>query len=463
LKKVRAGLLPLYIKLYDDTTPEVRPQIDAFCEEAAVELEKRGIEIVRVKPCRVGKEFKAAVKKFEDSKVDAIITLHLAYSPSLESIEFLAATKLPLIVLDTTPAYDFSAKQEPDALMYNHGIHGVQDLCSMLNRYGKDYIINAGHIHKSDVVDRTAVCVRAAGIAVKMKTARVGIVGKPFKGMGDFYIPADTLKSTIGMETVPYNFSDSDLIKGSITDEDIAMEMADDNAKFNVVNVSIEEHYQSSLANLMIRRWIEKEKISAFTVNFLDITKKNGIPRMPFIEACKSMARGVGYAGEGDILTAAFVGALLSEFPETSFVEMFCPNWKDDTIFISHMGEMNIALSAVKPLVLEVPFPYTDVGRSVVSYGRFKPGKAVFVNLAPYPEGQYALIITQINMLGVDGVDKFEKSVHGWFKPYMPVPEFLEKYSRAAGTHHGAVVYGDVSRELEMLGIIMGWKVIRLE
>lgn len=463
MKKACAGLLPLYIKLYDDSTPEMRPKIEAFYEEASVELEKREIEIVRVKPCCIDTEFQAAVKKFEDSKVDAIITLHLAYSPSLESIGSLAATKLPLIVLDTTPAYDFSALQEIDAISYNHGIHGVQDLCNMLNRYGKGYMIHAGHIYKSDVMDRTAACVRAAGIAGKMKTARVGIVGEPFKGMGDFYIPADILKSTIGLETIPYDFSDNDLIKASITEEDIAKEIADDYAKFNVVDVSNDTHYQSSLANLMIRKWIEREGISAFTVNFLDITQKSGIPRMTFIEASKSMARGIGYAGEGDVLTAAFVGALLSAFPETSFVEMFCPGWSDDTIFISHMGEMNIALSAEKPLAVEEPFPYTDVGNSVIAYGRLKPGEAVFVNLAPYPGEQYALIITSVNMLEVDGVDKFERSIHGWFKPCMPVPEFLEKYSQAAGTHHGAIVYGEVSEELEMLGKIMGWKVIRLE
>lgn len=34
-------------------------------------------------------------------------------------------------------------------------------------------------------------------------------------------------------------------------------------------------------------------------------------PCMPFSEACKAMARGIGYAYKGDVLTGAFVGALL--------------------------------------------------------------------------------------------------------------------------------------------------------
>jgi len=34
------------------------------------------------------------------------------------------------------------------------------------------------------------------------------------------------------------------------------------------------------------------------------------------------MSRGIGYAGEGDVLTAALTGALLSVYPDTSFTEV---------------------------------------------------------------------------------------------------------------------------------------------
>ena len=89
---------------------------------------------------------------------------------------------------------------------------------------------------------------------------------------------------------------------------------------------------------------IEKEGLSAFTVNFREIRPENGLVVMPFVEASKAMARGVGYAGEGDVLTASITGALMRGFPETAFVEIFCPDWKQDKLLISHMGEYNLAL-----------------------------------------------------------------------------------------------------------------------
>ena len=50
----------------------------------------------------------------------------------------LAGTDLPIVVLDTTPGYAFGPTTDPAEIMYNHGIHGVQDMCNLLIRNGKD-------------------------------------------------------------------------------------------------------------------------------------------------------------------------------------------------------------------------------------------------------------------------------------------------------------------------------------
>lgn len=56
----------------------------------------------------------------------------------------LADTRLPIIVCDTTPSYSYGPEQHPDELMYNHGIHGVQDMFNLLVRNGKPFTIEVG-------------------------------------------------------------------------------------------------------------------------------------------------------------------------------------------------------------------------------------------------------------------------------------------------------------------------------
>ena len=151
---MKIGLLPLYVKLYDDVTPDIRPRLNEFYEKIAVEFEKRGLEVVRSEFCRLSNEFKATVAKFERENVDAMVTIHMAYSPSLESIEALCDTSLPIIVLDTTETLEFTNEQDDGEIMYCHGIHGVMDMCSMLTQRGVEYAIAAGHWQESDVIDR---------------------------------------------------------------------------------------------------------------------------------------------------------------------------------------------------------------------------------------------------------------------------------------------------------------------
>ena len=83
----RAGLLPLYLALYDEILPEVREAFQPLLDGVYSALEQRGILAVPTDVCRVADEFAAAVDRLERERVDCIVTLHLAYSPSLESID----------------------------------------------------------------------------------------------------------------------------------------------------------------------------------------------------------------------------------------------------------------------------------------------------------------------------------------------------------------------------------------
>jgi L-arabinose isomerase len=460
MNKPKAGLLPLYLELYDKSSPEARPKIEAFYREIAGRLRRAGIDVEEVPVCRLAEEFSAAVMRFEQEKADAVITVHLAYSPSLESSEALKNTKLPVIILDTTPDYSFDHRADPDLIMYNHGIHGVQDMCNLLIRNNKTFAIHAGHIDRSDVVDRVVKSVKAAKVCQELKNARVGIIGKPFKGMGDFGLPFDEMKRDLGITVEEYDFKEGEAFIASIGKEDIQAEYEKDLGRFDIdKNLSRECYDLSARTALGIRRWVMEKNLSAFTVNFNEASRKNGgLPVMPFTECSSAMSGGLGYAGEGDVLTAAFVGALLSVYPETTFTEMFCPDWEHGSVFLSHMGEYNYRVASDKPFLTEKPFPFTDAENPTVAYSTLKSGRAVLANLAPFGASRYRLTIVPGEMLKLGGENKLALTVNGWFKPEADLSRLLETYSEYGATHHSVLVYGDKSGELGLIGKYAGWE-----
>lgn len=459
MQSFKIGLLPLYLELYDQLLPQCHAGMQAFLDRIRGEFERHGVTVSAGKICRVESEFKREVLRWEKSGVDAIVTLHLAYSPSLESAGVLARSRLPVIVLDTTPTFDFGPRQKSSEIMGNHGIHGVQDLCNMLLRHGKHFEIEAGHWQKSNVIQRVVGHLSAARIASNFTSARVGLIGKPFVGMGDFSIPEACLNRLIGAPLIHARPSDLQKRVRGIHAKAVQAEMDADRRVFRTSGAGSPAHERSVRTGLALRQWIEEEQLSAFSMNFQSAGRLSGLPVMPFLEISKAMARGTGYAGEGDVLTAALVGALASALPATTFTEMFCPDWKGNRVFLSHMGEFNLTLADGKPRLTEPGMNFTPGETHVIPYGRLRGGEAVFVNLAPLSDDSFRLIVAPGRMEAVRGKDGFETSVRGWFKPRIPAADFLAEYSRKGGTHHAALVYGRNAQTIAAAGRLMGWDV----
>ena len=59
---MKIGFLPLYVKLYDDVVPEIRPRLENFYEKIAAMFSDRGLEVVKAPFCRLANEFENGTK-----------------------------------------------------------------------------------------------------------------------------------------------------------------------------------------------------------------------------------------------------------------------------------------------------------------------------------------------------------------------------------------------------------------
>lgn len=453
---MKIGFLPFYIKLYDDIGIN-RTVLENVYKEMTSLFENKGVKVVTSEFCRIKAEFEGAVENFEREDVDAIVTWHAAYSPSLEAIEALVRTKLPVIILDSTPTAEFTPESDTIEIDWNHGIHGVMDLCSMFKRYGKPYAIAAGHYLESDCIDRVCGFVRSAVAAKKLDGMKVGLVGGQFEGMGDFAVEHKELKERFGICVEDISADCIAKIKGLVTETEIQKEKTEDEERFEFDDNIIDDEYNEYITScLAIRKCIEQFRYDAFSINFLNL---DGLGTMPFAECCKAMERGIGYAGEGDVLTAAFTGAFISEYPETSFVEIFCPDWRDNKVFLSHMGEMNYRIAEGKPLMCRTGSQYIKGTMPYAGYAKMKAGKGVYLNISREKEN-YQMLIAPCEMLSAEN-DNMKKVMRGWMKPQTnTTAEFLENISKNGATHHSIFVYGAKVEEMEYFAQLLSLKVV---
>lgn len=458
MTKPTAGLLPLYLELYDQRLPDMRKVLDPFRDQVADGLRKAGLNVVVAPVVRTREEAFAAVDLLQKSDVDAIVTLHLAYSPSLSSADALASSDVPLILCDTTMDHGFGRETEFGRMLYNHGIHGVQDLASVLRRMGRHYQVVAGHVSESDVLSRTAKLVYAAHAAGSLTRTRALRIGRAFEGMGDFAVDDATLGRSLGVHVDQIQSQDLVSYAAGISDTDIEAELAADRANYNVTCPE-DVHRRTLRVSLALRRCLEQGRYGAFSMNFSGFdSSEPPINAVPFMECSKAMARGIGYAGEGDVLTASLVGALASTFGETTFTEIFCPDWKGNSLFLSHMGEINPAIASGRPLLCEKPYKFSAALNPAIIACAPREGPAVLVNLAPGPEGELGLIIAPVEVLGDAEHPSMREQIRGWVRPQRDLADFLETYSHFGGTHHSALVMNGDTRALAAFGDFCGFQ-----
>jgi len=450
------ALLPLYMELYDRVLPGLRQELEPFVASVTDAIRSAGAQVESAPICTTHSQIEAAFDTLRPADPDLLVTLHLTYSPSLEAVDALCAAPWPILFFDTSPDAGFPRETDPLRLLQNHGIHGVQDLACMLRRRSRPYEIVAGHWSEADVLQRVVGRARAALAARTLRSMKALCIGGPLQGMGDFVVEKDILEKTLGIRSITMGTEGLAPFIGRVTDAEIERERDLDLQRYRV-EVDAAVHRRSLRAGLGLRRLLEEEGCGAFSLNF-DAFQSDQPPvdTVPFLECCKAMERGIGYAGEGDILTASFVGALSRGLGGVSFAEMFCADWAGNSLFFSHMAEFNPRLAAEPPLLYEKDYSLSAARNPAALAMAPREGPAVLANLSPGPDHSFRVILAPVEILGDGTHPDIKRWVRAWVRPPIPVAPFLEQYSLLGGSHHLALLAGNRIEELTAFARMAG-------
>jgi L-arabinose isomerase len=173
---------------------------------------------------------------------------------------------------------------------------------------------------------------------------------------------------------------------------------------------------------------------------------------LPFVAASRLMAEGIGFGGEGDLIAAAATSFFNWLQPPASFSEIFTMDFAGGSLFMSHMGEANVAMARRDrkvPLVAR-PTPITRTrDRQLALATSFEPGPATFVALTLGPGDRWRMIAAPASIEDYGPLPDFCVP-HFKLKPKSDVGDFLTAYAKAGGPHHNAVCFGDARRRLRM-------------
>ena len=452
-RKPKVGFIGLSLELYKKNLPELMRSLESFSQELRVILEGMA-EVIHYPLACNEEDVESAFSEFERENVDGVILVFLSYSTSLSLLPSLKRHLLPILIWNTQKIEEITPTFSREDLLNNHGMHGVQDVANVLTRAGRRFEIVTGHYKDEKVLGEIKEWCQAASIVSFLKKCRVGIIGYPLEGMGDFALDETSLLSRLGVEVCHISQKDLAHTAQKAPSEAIKEQMERDRANFSIAkDVTEKEHEESSRLEWAIRETMKKENLAAFTANFMAISEDGWLQTLPFLASSKMLSEGYGYAGEGDILTSIAVAMMQRLAGSANFTEMFTMDFGGNAILMSHMGEGNHALAREdRPVemvgstlgLVEIPV------RPVLLRFALKPGIVTLVNLTVTAGEKLKIIATEgrvVDFPPIDGV----MTPHYKFQPEKDLSEFLTELSKEGSSHHFALAYGRWSSLIEKI------------
>ena len=299
----------------------------------------------------------------------------------------------------------------------------------------------------------------AAAAVRRLRTARIGMIGYPFPGMGDFAVDTTQMVATLGCSWTNLTVEDYNNRCASAAGSEVERLVAEYRRAYDLASDLTEtDLHSTAAAELALRGMVADHRLEALTYQFLAFGDDDRTRTLPFVAASRLMADGIGFGGEGDLIAAAATAFFNWLKTPASFSEIFTTDFAGDALFMSHMGEANVAMARRdrKVALVARPTPITRTrDRQLALVTSFEPGPATFAALTQVGGGKWRIIA------GAAAVEDFGPLPgfcvpHFKLKPASGVRQFLTAYATAGGPHHNAVCFGDARRRLRFAAGLIG-------
>ncbi|MCU0521074.1 MAG: hypothetical protein MUF84_10325 [Anaerolineae bacterium] len=465
MQQAKVGLLGLMLELYD-ALPDLKPRMAAFAEELVQSLSPVAkVDFPGV--CSTRDQVDQAVAAFEADDKDLIIVVLLTYAPSHIALPALLRTRLPVVIFNTQQLQSITPNVTSEETLRNHGMHGVQDLCNVLLRAGRPIHLVTGHYQDERALAETASWCRAAQAVRAARRMRIGLLGYPMEGMGDFGIDQTALLAQMGAEVHHLAMKEIAALARTAPAEAITKQMADDRLGFAVdSSITEREHEASSRLEWALRMAIQEKGLHGFAAHFVAVGEEGWMETLPFLAAAKLLGEGYGFGGEGDVTSASATALMAGLAGAANFTEMFTMDPAHDAVLMMHMGEGNwkMARKDAPVHMLRSTLGLIDlkVAPLLLAFS-LEPGEVTLLSLTTGSEGKLRFVVAEGEVMDFPYVSDLGRP-HFMFRPGSPdgLPGFLTRFSLAGGSHHQALAYGHWGSTLEKLAALLGVDYVRV-
>jgi L-arabinose isomerase len=455
--KPRIGILGIMQDLYDEMIPNIAQRQEGYAREIAVHLADVA-EFIPSKPIKYREDAERAMREFENADLDGVMVVMLTYGPAMRVARLLNESRLPILMANIQPDPDVTPAWNMDDMTYNQGVHGAQDTANAMVRAGRTFWVLTDDWKSEEFRADVSRWARAAAAVTAWKSLKVAIFGYAMNDMGDIRVDESALVRSLGPEILAVAPGDLYRVMLAVTADEIAEVIAFEDEHFEIDPLlSDEERADHARMQVGIQRILDAGGYGAYTAHFDAIGEDGRFNRLPLAAASTLMARGYGYAAEGDVLTACLVSAGHVLIGDAHFTEMYAMDFPSDSVLMSHMGEGNwkIARQDRPVKLIKRPLGIGKLEDPPTFLFQYQPGPATLATLVSLGGERFRLVVAEGENLDSQELPALEMP-YGQFRPATGVRACLNAWLTAGGPHHEVMNLGHHAADWEVFCRLAG-------
>ncbi|XOQ14499.1 MAG: L-arabinose isomerase [Shouchella clausii] len=437
------GSQPLYgQEALDEVAAHSKVMVERLKEKLPEELV---LKPVASSPERILELFRAANG---DNNCAGIITWMHTFSPAKMWIAGLNELNKPMLHFHTQYNRDIPwGDIDMDFMNLNQSAHGDREFGFMVSRMNIDRKVVAGHWQDARVMKRIGDWMKTVNAYQESKQLKVARFGDNMREVA--VTEGDKVEAQIKLGWSVSGFGVGDLVEviDRVSTEEVNALMDEYRNLYTFrPDANIAAIEEQARIEIGLERFLQQGDFRAFSTTFEDL---HGMKQLPGLAVQRLMAKGYGFAGEGDWKTAALLRVLkvLAGNVGTSFMEDYTNHLEpgQEMILGSHMLEVCPTISAQKPEIVVAPLSMGNKEDPARLVFKGKAGRAL--NAALIDMGsRFRLVANEVEAVGnPHEMPKLPVASVLW-KPLPSFSEATEAWIYAGGAHHTVFSY-EISKE----------------
>lgn len=387
-----------------------------------------------------------------EKNVKGIICWMHTFSPAKSWIRGLRKLQKPLLHIATQFNLELPWQEiDMDFMNLNQSAHGDREFSFLTKRLDLKNKVIVGFWQDKEILAEINEWMVVSVIAGISETIRIARFGDNMRNVAD--TEGDKVAALIDLGWEVDYFGVGDLVNEM---KNVRLEEIDQVYQGYLQNYAVTEEdlrsdyfeahtKEQAKMEIALENFLTKNNYQAFTTNFEDL---QGLKQLPGLAVQSLMAKGYGFAGEGDWKTAglAYLLKKLADNKQTGFMEDYTYHLASDNPFImgAHMLEVDPTLADETPKLKVAPL---SIGE------KEDPARLVFggakgtgtVTCMVHTGTTYKLIINEVEAIANKAEDAPHLPVaHVLWKPKPDFHNAVKKWLENGGGHH--TVYSLVLR-----------------